>query len=151
MDEDQDLWEKIKAAKNHLFTQTGFLQKYRTGPSLTGNSSSNHNRPFDSLPKTSTSITTQKEEKEGKNFITVGESESSKNSREPSSGYPSFSAAQSESLISLSIVIPIALAPPGENRLPSRLLPQKESQKSILNTTSLLPLKEEQPVASNGK
>lgn len=149
MDEDQDLWEKIKAAKNHLFTQTGFLQKYRTGPSLTGNSPSNHNRPLDSLPTTSTSSTTQKEEKEGNNSITVGESESSKNSREPSNGYPSSSVVQSESLTSLSTIVPIAL-PPGENRLPSRLLPQSESQKSILSTTSTLPSKKEQPVASNG-
>lgn len=28
MDENQDLWRQIKAAKDHLFTQTGFLQKY---------------------------------------------------------------------------------------------------------------------------
>ena len=28
MDENQDLWRQIKAAKDHLFTQTAFLQKY---------------------------------------------------------------------------------------------------------------------------
>ena len=28
MDENQDLWRQIKAAKDHLFTQTGFLQQY---------------------------------------------------------------------------------------------------------------------------
>lgn len=30
MDENQDLWRQIKAAKDHLFTQTAFLQKYTT-------------------------------------------------------------------------------------------------------------------------
>lgn len=28
MDENQDLWRQIKAAKDHLFTQTAFLRKY---------------------------------------------------------------------------------------------------------------------------
>lgn len=150
MDEDQDLWEKIKAAKDHLFTQTDFLQQYCSCPSLTGNSPSNHNCPLVSLPTTPTPCTTQ-EEKEGKNSITVGESVSSKESREPSSCYPSFSVAQSESLTSLSTIVPSALPPPGGSRLPFRLLPQSESQKSIRNTTSSLPLVKEQPVASNGK
>lgn len=150
MDEDQDLWENIKAAKNYLFTQTGFLQKYRTDISLTGNSTSNHSHPLDSLPTTSTPGTIQKEEKGGKSSNTVVESELSKTSREPSSGYPSSSVVQSESLTSPSTVVPIAL-PPGENRLPSRLLPQSESQKPIFNTISSLPLKEEQLVASNGR
>lgn len=30
MDENQDLWEEIKAAKTYLFTQTSFLQQYRS-------------------------------------------------------------------------------------------------------------------------
>jgi len=150
MDEDQNLWAKIKAAKNHLFTQTGFLQQYRVGPSLTGNFPINHNRPSDPLPTTSIPDTTQKKgTEERKSSITVGENES-KNSREPLSGYPSSSVAQSESFTSLSTIVPKAL-PPGRNGLPPRLIPQSESQKSTLNTTSALPLKEEQPVASHGE
>lgn len=32
MDEDQDLWERIKAAKTYLFTQTNFLKQYSSSP-----------------------------------------------------------------------------------------------------------------------
>jgi len=146
MDEDQDLWAKIKAAKNHLFSQTGFLLQYRAGPSITGNLSIHRNHLSDFLPTTSIPDTTQKEK--GKSFITVGESEPSKNSREPSNGYHSSSATQSESLTSLSTIVPKTL-PSGRDGLP-RLIPRSENPKSILNTTSSLSLKKEQPVASHG-
>lgn len=41
MDQDDQLWEKIKQAKDHLFTQTDFLSRYR---------SSTHNVHHDSHP-----------------------------------------------------------------------------------------------------
>lgn len=52
MDENQDLWRQIKAAKNHLFTQTAFLQKYTTAFPVsitTGKTSA----PFTTKPDTS--------------------------------------------------------------------------------------------------
>lgn len=61
MDENQGLWEEIKAAKTYLFTQTSFLQQYRS-PSCSGFQNGTH-PPSSTAPHPALAMATQNSNK----------------------------------------------------------------------------------------
>lgn len=67
MDENQGLWEEIKAAKTYLFTQTSFLQQYRSS-SCSGFQNGTH-PPSSTAPHPALAMATQNSNKNKSNDI----------------------------------------------------------------------------------
>lgn len=173
MDENQeDLWQRIKAAKDHLFTQTAFLQQYGSGsahgPDLSPRSRCrSHTMP--PVPVTSgpspllssssamlSSIDhTQEKQQEKRGLSSKGQiarQKSMKNQWESSSGCPSPQRSESISGSSLPTAGPIArpFSIQKHNLSPSFNTLQG-SQGVALETSIVSSLKGKQPAASQGE
>lgn len=170
MDENQeDLWQRIKAAKDHLFTQTAFLQQYGSGsahgPDLSLRSRCrSHTMPpvpvtsgpsplLNSSSATLSSIDhTQEKQQEKQGLPSKGQSarqKSMKNKWESSSDCPSPQRSESISISSLPTVGPVARPFSIQKNNPS--LSFNTLQGVALETSIVSSLKGKQPAASQGE